>query len=69
MMVLCFGYFGKGETCFSFTLFLKCSYIYNKIYFDFYGSFPNVIYVAYVIVKRPHDKLYIHLLHEICIFV
>ncbi len=28
-----------------------------KIYFDFFVSIPNVIFVAYDIVKRPHDEL------------
>jgi hypothetical protein len=35
----------------------KCNFICDKIYLDFFGSIPNVIFVAYVIVKGPHDEL------------
>ncbi len=35
----------------------KYNFICDKIYLDFFGLIPNVIFVAYVIVKGPHDEL------------
>jgi len=37
--------------------FCKCVRICVKTYWDFSGSNPNVMFVAYVIVKTPHDEL------------
>ncbi len=38
-------------------IYFKCSHICDQIYFDFFGSIPNVISIANVTVKRPHDEL------------
>jgi len=59
MLVFCFGYFRKGNKYLLFILFWKCSCICDKIYLNFFGSIPNAIFVAYAIVKRLHDELFI----------
>jgi len=41
----------------SFIVFRKCNHICGIIYLDCFGLITNVISVAYVIVKRPHDEL------------
>jgi hypothetical protein len=51
------GYFGNGQMHLLFVVFHKCDHICNTIYVDCSGLIPNVIFVAYVIVKKQHDEL------------
>jgi hypothetical protein len=53
MLRFWFEYFGKREMYLQFMLFRKCKRNCDKTYLDFSSSIPNVIFVTYVIVKRP----------------
>ncbi len=54
MLRFWFEYFGKGKMYLWFMLFRKCKCICDQTYLDFSGSIPNVIFVAYAIMKKPH---------------
>ncbi len=55
MLVFWFRYFGNGQIC---LLFWKCNHICDKIYLDFWVN-PKCYIVAYVVVKRLHDELFV----------
>ncbi len=40
-------------------ILLKWCYVFGYFGTDFFGSIPNAIFVAYAIVKKPHDELFI----------
>jgi hypothetical protein len=48
---------GKERHFYSSYCFINVILFVTKIYLDFFGSIPNVIFVVYVIVKGPHDEL------------
>jgi len=51
------SYFGKEKMYMLFMEFLKCFRICVKTYRDFSRPNPNVMSIAYVIVKTSHDEL------------
>jgi hypothetical protein len=51
------SYFGKGKMYMLFMEFCKCVCICVKTYWNFSRSNPNAMFVAYAIVKTPHDEL------------
>ncbi len=51
------GYFGNEQIHLLFIVFCRCNHICGTIYLDCSGLIPNVISIAYAIVKRPHDEL------------
>ncbi len=52
-----FWVFWKGKIHLLLIFFLKRSFICDKIYFDFSGLIPNVIFVVYIVVKRSNHEL------------